>query len=326
MTLRKRLRIVIAGGTGQIGTTLARHFCEQGHSVTVLARHQKQAEWPVLLWDGENAGPWTETVDGSDVLINLAGRSVDCRYTAANRRQIRNSRTISTGLLGEVLAGCAQPPPLWLNASTATVYPHSLDQPMDDLNGQIGGGESDAPESWAFSMDVATAWERALFSASTPRTRRVALRAAVVMSPCAGGAFDKLLRLVRFGLGGPVASGHQYVSWVHETDFIRAVEFLIDCEQLAGPVNICSPCPMPNNRFMRCLRQAWCTTYVGLPLPGWLVPVGALLLRTEPELVLKSRYVIPARLLQAGFDFHFPDWRGAAHDLVQRWREIRDDA
>ncbi|HEX4772840.1 MAG TPA: TIGR01777 family oxidoreductase [Bryobacteraceae bacterium] len=323
MTVR-RLRIVIPGGTGQLGLILARHFHEQGHSVTVIGRHPKSAEWPTLQWTGHEPGPWAKSIDGADVVINLAGRSVDCRYSTTHRREILNSRTISTGVVGQAIAASARPPRLWLNASTATIYRHSFDKPIDE-QGEIGGGEPDVPREWGFSAEVAVAWENAFFAAATSATRRVAMRTAIVMSPDDGGAFDKLLRLVRFGLGGPVASGKQYVSWIHEADFIRAVEFLIDKDDFEGPVNICSPCPIWNQRFMRCLRQAWCTTYIGMPIPAWVLSIGAFLLRTESELVLKSRYVIPARLLNAGFDFHFPDWRGAAQDLVQRWREAREE-
>jgi uncharacterized protein len=323
MTVR-RLRIVIPGGTGQLGRMLARHFHEQGHSVSVIARHPRPSEWLTLTWTGYDLGPWTRSIDGADVVINLAGRSVDCRYNDAHRREILNSRTISTGLVGQAIAGCARPPWLWLNASTATIYRHSLDHPMDE-RGEIGGNEPNVPGHWAFSVDVATAWENAFFSTATPGTRRVALRTAIVMSPDEGGAFDKLLRLVRFGLGGPVASGKQYVSWIHEADFVRAIEFLINKDEFEGPLNICSPHPIWNQRFMRCLRQAWCTTYLGMPVPAWILSIGAVFLRTEPEFLLKSRYVIPGRLLNAGFDFHFPDWRGAAQDLVQRWRGVREE-
>jgi uncharacterized protein (TIGR01777 family) len=196
---------------------------------------------------------------------------------------------------------------------------------MDDISGEIGSREPGVPDTWAFSMEVATSWERAFFAAQAPHTRRAAMRSAMVMSADAGGVFDMLLRLVRFGLGGRAGSGKQFVSWIHEADFIRAIEFLIEHDELEGPVNICSPHPVRNRQFMRCLRQGWCTTYIGMPLPTWLLAAGAVFLRTEPELILKSRYAIPARLLQAGFDFHFPDWRGAAQNLVQRWREARED-
>ena len=322
LPLQRRLRIVISGGTGQVGTILARHFQETGHHVTVISRHSKPAEWNVLLWNGQDLGPWADAMDGADVVINLAGHSVNCRYNAANQREIKNSRTITTGLVGKAISAAAKPPPLWLNASTATIYRHSFDRAMDDVTGELGGNETDAPAKWRFSIDVAKSWEQAFFAAPTPHTRRVALRSAMTMSPDEGGVFDTLLRLVRFGFGGKAGSGFQYVSWIHDVDFIRAVEFLIAHEELEGAVNVASPCPVINSSFMCCLRRAWCTSYIGLPAPTWILPMGAFFLRTETELLLKSRRVIPRRLTDAGFEFHFPNWRGACTDLVCRWREL----
>jgi uncharacterized protein (TIGR01777 family) len=319
------LRVVIPGGTGQVGQILARHFHQQGHCVTVLARHPKPAEWKTVLWNACDLGSWALTLDGADVVINLAGRSVNCRYNAANRREIKNSRTITTGLIGQAIARAAHPPPLWLNASTATIYPHALDQPMDETTGVLGGDEPNVPSKWNFSVDVATSWERAFFAADTPRTRKVALRSAMIMSPDPGGVFDALLRLVRFGLGGAAASGQQFVSWIHDVDFLRAVDFLISHEELSGPVNVASPSPVPNRHFMRCLRQAWCTQYVGIPASEWMLEIGAMVVRTETELILKSRRVLPRRLLNAGFEFHFPNWRAASKDLVERWRQLQGD-
>jgi uncharacterized protein len=323
MALLRPLQIVVPGGSGQVGQILARHFHEQGHHVTTISRHAKPAEWRTIRWDGLELGDWVQDIDGSDVVINLAGRSVDCRYNAANRREIKNSRTITTGLVGQAIAAAKRPPALWLNASTATIYRHSVDRAMDDITGEIGGNEPGAPETWRFSIDVATSWERAFFAAQTPRTRKVALRSAMIMSPDRGGVFDALLHLVRLGLGGTSGPGTQFVSWIHDVDFIRSIEFLVEHRELEGVVNVCSPCPVPNRYFMRCLRHAWCTTYIGLPAPRWALAAGAILLRTETELVLKSRRVVPARLLKAGFEFHFPNWRGAAQDLVHRWREYR---
>ncbi len=319
------LRIAIPGGTGQVGQILARHFHEQGHSVTVIARHARPAKWKGVLWDAQELGEWTVAIDGADVVINLAGRSVNCRYDAANRREIKNSRTISTGLVGRAIAQAARPPRVWLNASTATIYRHALDRPMDEVTGEVGGQEPDSDPKWGFSIDVATSWERAFFAAETPATRKVALRSAMTMSPDRGGVFDHLLRLVRWGLGGPSGSGNQYMSWIHSVDFVRAVEFLIERDEISGAVNICSPYPVPNREFMCCLRRAWCTSYIGLPASKWMLSLGAAFLGTETELVLKSRRVVPRRLSDAGFEFHFPNWRGACPDLVHRWRELNGD-
>jgi uncharacterized protein (TIGR01777 family) len=324
-SLGRCLRIVIPGGTGQIGNILARHFQETGHHVTVIGRHPKPAEWTVLRWSGYDIGPWTEAIDGSDVVINLAGRSVNCRYNAAHQREIKNSRTITTGLVGSAIREAAKPPALWLNASTATIYRHSLHRSMDEITGELGGDEPNAPSKWRFSIDVAKSWEQAFFAADTPHTRRVALRSAMTMSPDDGGVFDTFLRLVRFGLGGRAGSGNQYVSWIHDVDFVRAIEFLVAHDEIQGPVNISSPYPVTNSNFMSCLRRAWCTSYIGLPSPKWLLNIGAIFLRTETELVLKSRRVIPRRLIDAGFEFHFPNWRSACQDLVHRWRELHSD-
>jgi uncharacterized protein len=319
------MRIVIPGGSGHVGQLLARHFHAQGHSVCVLSRNPRPADWQTAYWDGLEPGEWSEAIDGADVVINLAGRSVNCRYNAVNRREIKNSRMFTTALLGEVIARAAHPPGLWLNASTATIYRHSVDRAMDEYRGELGGHEPGAPDKWAFSVEVAASWERAFFAPATPHTRRVALRSAMVMSPEPGGVFDRLLQLVRFGLGGAIGPGTQYVSWIHNVDFVRAVEFLIENESIEGVVNICAPVPVPNRFFMRCLRHAWCSSYIGLPLPRWAVALGAVLLGTETELVLKSRRVVPARLCGAGFSFHFPNWRAASLDLVRRWREVNGD-
>jgi uncharacterized protein len=311
------LRIVIAGGTGQIGRMLARHFFDQGHSVTVVARHAKPAPWRTVHWNGKRLGGWTVEIDGADAVINLAGRSVNCRYTDRNRQAILDSRVYATRAVGLAIEQAETPPAVWLNASTATIYRHSLDRPMDEGSGEIGGGGTGADPSWNFSVNVATAWEEALFEARTPGTRKVALRAAMVMSPDRGGIFDMLLRLARLGLGGRAGSGKQYVSWIHEADFLRSVDFLLARADLDGPVNIAAPAPLPNADFMRYLREA-AGVPIGLPAARWMLEIGAWLLRTETELVLKSRRVVPQRLLDAGFVFELPEWAKAAKDLVRR--------
>jgi uncharacterized protein (TIGR01777 family) len=317
--LENRLRIIIPGGSGQVGTVLARHFHERGHEVVALARNAPPAPWRVVAWDGRNIGSWTSELENSDVVINLAGRNVNCRYTAANRQAILDSRIKTTTLLGRVISQLAHPPRLWMNASTATIYRHVFDRAMDEETGEIGGNEPDTPATWNFSIAVATGWEKVLFEADTPNTRRLALRSAMVMSPDRGGIFDMLLRLVRFGLGGTAASGRQFISWIHETDFLNSVQFLIEREGFAGPVNLASPNPLPNREFMRALREAWGTP-IGLPASRWMLEIGSVILRTETELVLKSRRVVPKRLVDAGFQFRFPDWSAAARDLVDRWR------
>lgn len=315
------MKIVIPGGSGQLGTHLATRFAEGGHEVVILSRAAEGDDTGLVRqvgWDGETVGAWSEELDGADAVINLAGRSVNCRYTPANRRAIMDSRVDSTNAVGRAITACADPPRVWLQASTATIYAHRYDAPNDERTGVIGGGEPDVPETWRFSIDVARAWEQALEDARTPRTRKVALRTAIVMSPDSGGAFDVLLSLVRRRLGGASGDGRQYVSWIHYEDFGRAVGWLLDSD-LAGPVNVAAPEPLPNAEFMRALREAW-GVRVGLPATRWMLEVGAVFLRTETELVLKSRRVVPSRLTEAGFTFSHPSWPEAARDLCAQWR------
>jgi uncharacterized protein (TIGR01777 family) len=273
----------------------------------------------VVAWDGLTPGEWIADLEQSDVCINLAGRSVNCRYTEANRRTICESRIRSTSLLNEAIASFQHPPRLWVNASTATIYRHSLDRVMNETDGELGGNEPGAPDTWNFSIDVAKGWEAAFFSIPTPLTRKVATRSAMTFSPDRGGVFDVFLGLVRLGLGGRQGTGTQYVSWIHEADFVRAIDLLIAREEFDGVVNLASPNPLPNDEFMRVLRDAW-GIRIGLPSPGWIIEAGTWLMRTESELVLKSRRVVPGRLLDAGFQFLFPEWRAAARDLVDRWQ------
>ena len=318
----RRLKVVIPGGTGQVGSILARAFHGDGHEVVVLSRKPTVAPWRVVAWDARTLGDWAGEVEGSDVIVNLAGRGVNCRYTPENRRLIRESRVDSTRVVGEAIARAARPPRAWLQAGTATIYSHRLDAPNDEATGILGGSEPDAPDTWRFSVEVATAWERAMDEFEVPRTRKVVLRSAMTMSPDRGGVFDALLGLVRRGLGGRSGDGRQYVSWVHDADFVRAIYWLIEHEEVAGPVNIASPEPLPNGEFMRDLREAAGIPF-GLPAAGWMLEVGARLLGTETELILKSRRVVPGRLLGGGFRFRFPTWREAAGDLCHRWQETR---
>ena len=316
------MKIVMPGGTGQVGTVLARVFHECGHEVVILSRRPKGAPWREVGWDARTLGPWAAEFEGADAVINLAGRSVNCRYNAENRRAIKESRVGSTRIVGEAIARAGRPPRVWLQMSTATIYAHRYNAPNDENTGVIGGAEPGAPDAWRFSIDVATSWEQAADEAVVPRTRKVLMRSAMVMSPDRGGVFDTLLGLVRHGLGGRAGDGRQYVSWIHYEDFVRAVHWLIGRDDLAGPVNLAAPSPVPNSEFMRALREAW-GIRVGLPATELMLEVGALLLRSETELILKSRRVVPGRLLASGFKFQFPNWHEAARDLCRRWRERR---
>ncbi len=317
------MKIVLPGGSGQIGQLLARAFARDGHTSTILSRQPPvaPADPPLVrnvAWDARTIGPWIAEFEHADVVINLAGRSVNCRYTAAHLDAMLRSRVDSTRVVGEAIALARNPPRLWLQASTATIYAHRHDAPNDEASGLIGGHEPGAPALWRKSVEIGLAWEEALAAASTPKTRKVALRSAMTMSPDRGGIFDVLATLTHRWLSGPQGDGRQYVSWIHEHDFIAAVNFLIARDDLSGAVNLCAPQPLPNQEFFLELRRAL-GVRIGLPAPAWLLELGAIFMRTETELVLKSRRVIPARLLTAGFEFRFPDWPSAARELARRW-------
>ena len=315
------VKVVIAGGTGQVGGILRRALSTRGHEVVVLSRHPGPLEPGVrhLVWDGRTLGDWAAEVDGSDAVVNLAGRTVSCRYTAQNLRQMMDSRVESTRVVGEAIARAAGPPRVWLQMSTATIYADRRDAANDEATGALGGNEPGVPGYWEYSVRIARRWEAAQREAAVPLTRRVALRSAMVMSPDHGGVFDVLLRMARLGLGGPVAGGGQYVSWIHDHDFVGAVELLLDRDDLDGPVNLCAPGPVTQRDLMRVLRRAW-GRRVGLPATAWMAEIGAWVLRTDTELLLKSRRVVPGRLLEAGYEFEHPHWPEAAEDLVDRVR------
>ncbi|CAI7975070.1 NAD-dependent epimerase/dehydratase [Frankia sp. Hr75.2] len=315
------VKIVVPGGTGHLGLLLAGAFGSAGHEVVVLSRHA-DIQVPgarTECWDGRTEGAWVAEVDGADAVVNLAGRSVNCRYTRANLAEMMASRVDSAAVVGAAIAGAARPPRVWLQMSTATIYAHSFDRAHDEVSGIVGGGEEGVPAYWAFSVDIARRWEAAQAEAATPDTRRVALRTSIVMAPGRGGAFDVLWRMSRLGLGGPVAGGRQYMSWIHDRDFVRAVVFLVECDDLVGPVNLASPNPLPYREFVAGLRAA-VGVRVGLPATAWMAEVGAFVMRSDTELLLKSRRVVPGRLLGAGFVFDLPEWSEAARDLVARSR------
>ncbi|MCH8148596.1 MAG: NAD-dependent epimerase/dehydratase family protein [Planctomycetes bacterium] len=263
------MKIVIPGGSGQVGSLLTRAFRADGHEVIVISRNP-DASPSSVAWDGKTIGAWADEINGADVVINLAGHSVNCRYHKKNRERIMNSRVDSTRVVGEAIRQAVRPPRLWLQASTATIYAHRYDAANDESSGIIGGSETNTPATWRFSIDVATAWEHATDAAVTPHTRKVKLRSAMTMSPDRGGIFDTLLGLVRRGLGGRSGDGRQYMSWVHHEDFVRAIDWLMEHEEIAGVVNIASPNPLPNSHFMRALRDAWGTRF-GLPATAWML-------------------------------------------------------
>lgn len=283
--------VVLAGGTGFIGTYLADRFRVLNYDVRMISRNSGHIQW-------NDRDGIAEALDGADLLINLAGRSVNCRYNEKNKRDILASRTETTRLLGEAVSACTRPSALWINASTATIYRHAEDRPMTEEHGEIGSG---------FSVDVAKAWEETFFSYGTKKTgketRLAALRIAIVLGQ-GGGVMTPYKNLARFGLGGPQGSGTQMFSWIHIDDIFGIIMFLKDHPELSGVFNASAPEPLTNREWMRTVRQAMKVPF-GLPAPRWMLELGAVLIRTETELILKSRWVIPERLEQAGYRFKY---------------------
>jgi uncharacterized protein (TIGR01777 family) len=300
-------RVVLAGGSGFLGRYLARFFAVSGRDVVIVSRREcapaTRVRW--APWDGVTLGDWRRELDGATAVVNLAGRSVDCRYDERHRQEIYDSRLRTTAVLGEAIAGCAAPPAVWINSSSATIYRDARDRPMDEATGEHGKG---------FSVDVCEQWEQTFFEAPLPPVRRVALRSALVLGP-GEGAMAAFERIVRLGLGGTLGRGDQMVSWVHVEDFARSVEWLLT-HPLDGPVNCAAPGPLPNREFMAALREAY-RQPVGLPAAEWMLEIGAFFLRTETELLLKSRWVLPRRLLEAGFEFRYPDLTSALAQLTR---------
>jgi uncharacterized protein (TIGR01777 family) len=316
MSTNDAMKIVISGGTGQLGHYLSRRFRANGHQVVILSR-DRRADPEAVQWDGRTVGSWAEQIDGSDVVINLAGRSVNCRYTDANLHAMMASRVDSTRAVGLAIERATRPPKVWLQMSTATIYAHRYDTANDEATGMIGGDEPEVPAHWSFSIDIAKAWELAQYESDAPQTRKVALRSAMVMGIYPGGVFDVLAGLTRLYLGGSIAGGRQFVSWIHQYDFVRAIEFLIGRVDIEGPVNLAAPDPVTQREFMATLRRAL-RKRVGLPATRWMVELGAVFMKTDTELILKSRRVTPKRLLDAGFSFEFANWESAATELVNR--------
>lgn len=308
-------RIILAGGSGFVGQFLGPWLVNGGQEVIVLTRSPRIDSGPIrqVAWDGKTIGPWASELEGSQAVINLAGRSVNCRYHERNRRLMMDSRLDSTRVLGEAIGRCKTPPRVWLNASTATIYKHTFG-PAWNETGEIGCTPEAKDE---FSVEIATAWERAFAEANTPTTRKVALRSAMIIGHGSNSVFPVMRRLVRLGFGGKLSSGKQFVSWIHEIDFCRAIDWLIANEEFSGVVNLAAPNPVTNADMMRMLREV-CGMPFGLPASLWMLEIGAFVLRTEAELLIKSRRVVPGRLLAEGFEFRFPEIREAFEDLCSR--------
>lgn len=307
-------KIIIAGGSGFLGQTLAHHFNARGSEVVVLTRRSSPLRaGRAVSWDGKRQGDWVAELEGASALINLSGCSVDCRYTKRNRRRILDSRILPTQALGEAVSSCANPPSVWLNASTATIYKDGRDVPNDEVHGLIGPTPKVKD---TFSIEVAKAWEETFESVPTPSTRKVILRTAMVLGDGKNSVYPVLARLARFELGGTMGDGGQLVSWLHSTDFCRAVEHLIADANASGIYNVCAPTPITNRKMMATVRSALGIRW-GLPTPRWLLELGAFFIRTETELILKSRNVIPLRLGSVGFEFQFATFEEAVADLAK---------
>lgn len=292
--MQKVENILIAGGTGFLGRALQSYFNSKGHQVKLLTRKPKKQD--EIYWDAKHIGEWISEIEWSTVLINLTGKSVDCRYTAKNKAVIFSSRLESTAILSEAVRKAENPPHTWLNAASATIYVHADKEKMTEDNGVIGDD---------FSMRVCKAWEGEFFKEELETTRRVALRTSIVLGKN-GGAYPKMKRLAQLGMGGKQGRGKQFISWIHIEDFCRSVDFIIAKPSIVGPINIVAPHAEQNKIFMQKLRKALAIP-VGISQPSWLLELGAALIGTETELLLKSRYVHPDYLERTGFKFKFPD-------------------
>jgi uncharacterized protein (TIGR01777 family) len=306
-------KIILAGGSGFLGGALARHFSALDWEVVVLTRQPRPRTDGVreVSWNGDRIGAWSQELDGADAIVNLCGKSIDCRFTSANRKLLLESRTRPTLAIGEAIAQCKMPPRVWLNSSSASLYKHTFDTDMDEEWTQ--GATPEAKDS--FLIELIHQWEAAFNAVQTPRTRKVALRTTMVLGHGRNSVFPVLRRLTRLGLGGRMGSGRQFVAWIHIEDFCRAVEWAIGHEALSGPVNLAAPQPLPQAEMMRLFREA-CGIPFGLPAMAWMLEIGTFLLRKEAVLILKSHRVIPGKLLASNFTFRFPSFREALENLM----------
>ena len=301
-------KIILAGGTGFLGQAIINRFNTSDTQIIVFTRGSSRKEKNVsyLNWDGKTNGNWVNELEGADVLINLSGKSVDCRYNEKNKAEIISSRINATKVLGGAINKTKNPPKVWLNCASATIYRNAEDRPMDEFDGEIGTG---------FSVDVCKQWEQSFNEAKTPNTRKVALRISMVLGK-GGGVIPVMTKLVKAGLGGKMGNGKQYISWIDEEDFLNALVWLIENEKALGVYNLAAPEPIPNKEFMKLMRNRL-HKRIGLPAAEWMLRIGAVFLKTETELILKSRRVVPTKLLNEGFKFKFPSAEQALEKLLK---------
>ncbi len=300
-------KIILAGGNGYMGTVLAAYYEAKAEEIVILSRRPAAAGGNIrtVVWNGKTSGAWVSELEQADLLVNLCGKNVNCRYNERNKREILYSRTVPTELLAEAITTLRHPPKLWINVTSATIYRHAEDRPQDEQHGELGEG---------FSVNVCSQWEHTFFGTQTPGTRKVAMRMGIVLGKN-DGVFPRLRNLVKLGLGGRQGNGRQYVAWVHEHDAACITEWLLQHPEQEGIFNCTAPMPVQNNQLMRTLRRQYGMP-LGLPSPRWLLQIGALLIGTETELILKSRWVVPARLIAAGYRFAYPVLEGAVENIV----------
>ncbi len=315
----KKKKIVIAGGTGFIGSALMNYFGKD-NSIVILSRKlsetdnnafttftipkEIQKNVRTVYWNAKDEGAWTSEIDGSDIVINLTGKSVNCRYTSKNKAIIFDSRTNATKAIGNAIAKAKEPPKIWLNASSATIYRNANDKPQDEITGEYHND---------FSVQVCKLWEKTFFEFNTPSTRKIALRMAITLGN--GGVMIPYINLCKWGLGGKQGNGKQMFSWVHAEDVCRSIEFFEAHDELEGFFNISSPNPVSNKLFMGTMRKAT-DNKIGLPAYKWMLQMGASLIGTETELLLKSRWVVPTKLTAAGFQFKYPILENALEEII----------
>lgn len=301
------MKLIIAGGNGFLGKVLCNHFAET-NDIIVLSRERSRVQDGIRYenWDAKNIGTWKSVLENADVLINMVGRTVDCRYNEKNKKEILDSRIDSTSVLGNAIRQCKNPPKLWINSASATIYRHAEDREMDEERGEIGSG---------FSVEICKAWEKWFFDFQLTSTRQVAVRTSIVLGKT-GGAVKPLINLARLGLGGKQGNGNQFFSWIHEEDFARAIEFIIQHENVTGPINVVSPKPIRNKDLMKLIRKSLRMPF-GLPMPKWMLEFGARIIRTETELILKSRNVIPGKLSGQGFQYNYGTIEKALEEIIK---------